>query len=112
MVTPADQPPSAMTTTRKITAFAIMLLVLSAVDLLTTEMSLRLGAVELNPLVSPIVGTPWMVLVKLGIPAAVVLAAPIAKTIVVARALKLAVIVYIAVAVFNVTQLLATVIVY
>lgn len=93
--------------TRTVVGFSVLLLVMSAVDLVTTEVALRLGAVELNPVMAPVVGTRWAVLVKLGLPAAVVLAAPRVRSLLVARALKLALIIYIAVVVFNVTQLIA-----
>lgn len=86
---------------------SILLLVLSAVDLVVTEIGIRhFGGVELNPLLAPLIGTPWALVVKLGLPATILLLAPKARAPFIARALKLAVVFYVAITVFNVTQLI------
>lgn len=48
---------------------AVALLVLNILDLVATDVLVgQLGAIELNPLVEPMLGTPWVVLVKVGLP--------------------------------------------
>lgn len=54
-------------------ALAIALLILNVVDIAATNRLVgSLGAIEVNPLMAPLVGTPWMVVLKVGIPAAVI----------------------------------------
>jgi len=93
-----------------LTVLAVVLLGLSAIDLAITELAIRrLGAVELNPLMEPLIGTPWAVVVKLGIPALVVVTVHRARSRLVAVALAGTVAFYGTVSVVNVTQVLVEV---
>lgn len=48
---------------------ALSLLVLNIVDTVATNILVGdFGAVEINPLMAPLVGTGWMVLLKVGLP--------------------------------------------
>ena len=86
-------------------ALAVALLALSALDLVVTEIGVvRYGATELNPLVASILGTPWAVLIKVGLPAVIVLLAYRVRTEFAVRALRIAVAVYIVVVSFNLAQ--------
>ncbi len=87
-------------------ALAVALYALSAFDLAITEIAtVHLGAVEVNPLMEPLLGTPWAMVLKLGIPAAVVFAARKVQTRVVALALGAAVVGYAGVALFSIAQI-------
>lgn len=91
-------------------ALAVVLFALSALDLVITELAVaRLGAIELNPLMSPLIGTPWAMAVKLSIPAAVVLTVHRTRSRLVAGTLVATIVFYGSVSVVNVTQVLAEV---
>jgi len=60
---------------------ALALLVLNVLDTVATNILVGdFGAVELNPLVAPLVGTGWMVLLKVGLPLVVIVLAPRVNT--------------------------------
>lgn len=86
-------------------ALAVALFALSALDLVSTEVSLAHGAVELNPLMAPLLGTPWAVVVKIGIPAVVVALALRVRSSTVIPALRIAVATYLGVVLFTTAQL-------
>jgi len=93
---------------RDAVALAFALLTLSALDLVVTEIAVRhLGAVELNPLVEPLLGTGWAPLFKVGLPAVILLFASRIRTSMVFGALRTLVAVYLAVAVFTTGQFVA-----
>ena len=54
-------------------ALALVLLVLNVLDTVTTNiLVLEFGAIEINPIVAPMVGTPLMVALKVGLPLVVI----------------------------------------
>lgn len=60
---------------------ALALLVLNVLDTVATNILVGdFGAVELNPLMAPLVGTGWMVLLKVGLPIVVIALASRVKT--------------------------------
>jgi hypothetical protein len=62
-------------------ALAIALLALNVLDLVLTDFGISsLGAREINPLMAPLIGTPWAMVVKFGIPLAVLAMATQART--------------------------------
>lgn len=55
------------------TALAIALLALNVLDVVVTEFSVQyLGAVEINPLMAPLIGTPWAFAIKVALPLVVI----------------------------------------
>lgn len=99
-------------TTRRRSAFALALalVALSTLDLVVTEMGVRhLGAVELNPLVAPMLGTPWALLAKIGLPALILVLATRIRTRFVFGMLRALVAIYLAVAIINMGQFLLVV---
>jgi hypothetical protein len=86
-------------------ALAVALFALSALDLVVTEIGVvYYGATELNPLMASILGTPWALVVKLGLPAVIVILAYKVRTAFAVRALRVAVAVYVVVVIFNLAQ--------
>lgn len=86
-------------------ALAVALFALSALDLAVTEIGVAsFGATEMNPLMASIIGTPWALVVKLGLPAIIVLLAYKVRTALAIGALRIAVAVYIVVVIFNLAQ--------
>jgi len=54
-------------------ALALALLLLNILDVTVTNFNIRnLGAVEMNPLMAPMIGTPWAAVFKVGIPIAII----------------------------------------
>ena len=54
-------------------ALALALLILNILDVTVTNFNIKnLGAVELNPLMAPMIGTPWAVVFKVGIPITII----------------------------------------
>lgn len=50
-------------------ALALTLLTLNVLDIAATNILVEgFGAVEINPLMAPLIGTPWAVALKVGIP--------------------------------------------
>ena len=55
---------------RAATALGVALLALSTLDIVVTNVGIEtFGGVELNPILAPLIGTPWAVLLKIGLPA-------------------------------------------
>lgn len=95
---------------RAAVALALALAALSTLDLVVTEIGVsRFGAVELNPLMAPLLGTMWAPLLKVGLPTVIVLFASRIRTRFVFRALRTLVAAYLVVAVFTTGQLLLVV---
>jgi hypothetical protein len=95
---------------RAAVALALALAALSTLDLVVTEIGVsRFGAVELNPLIAPLLGTMWAPLLKVGLPTVIVLFASRIRTRFVFRALRTLVAAYLVVAVFTTGQLLLVV---
>jgi Domain of unknown function (DUF5658) len=90
---------------RTAVALAIALVALSALDLVVTEIGVtHLGAIELNPLMAPILGTMWAPALKIGLPVFILMLASRIRTAFVLNALRALVAVYLAIAVLNVGQ--------
>jgi hypothetical protein len=86
-------------------ALGFALLALNILDLLLTNLSItRFGGTEVNPLMMPIVGTPWAVLAKVGIPILVMALALRVRSPRTIRFLRFAVAVYVLVAVLTLGQ--------
>ena len=91
-------------------ALAVALIALSALDLVVTDFAVtHMGAVEMNPLVAPMLGTPWAAAVKVGLPAAILLLATRIRSHWVLFALRTLVAVYVVVALVNLGQFIAVV---
>jgi hypothetical protein len=89
------------------TALAIALLALNVLDVVVTDFSVqRLGAVEINPLMAPLIGTPWALAVKVSLPLLVVVLASRLRSWRMVKFLRALVILYLVVVLVNVAQIL------
>jgi hypothetical protein len=87
-------------------ALGFALVALNVLDLMATDLSIRhFGATEVNPIMAAVLGTPWAVLVKLGVPMAILAVTPHVRSARGLVYLRLAVGVYIVVAIVNLGQL-------
>jgi hypothetical protein len=87
-------------------ALAFALLALNVLDLTVTNFNINnLGAVEVNPLVAPLIGTPWAVAVKIGIPVGILAMAPWAISTRMLGWLRVVVAIYLTIAIIGVGQL-------
>lgn len=87
-------------------ALAVALLALNALDLTVTMFNIEnLGAVELNRLVAPLLGTPWAVVLKLGIPIGIIALATRVTSRWTVNFLRVAVSIYLVVVMIGVGQL-------
>jgi len=85
---------------------ALALLVLNVLDTIATNILVgNFGAVELNPLMAPLVGTGWMVLLKVGLPIVVIVLAARVNTRRTVVMLSTLVVFYVFVAAFGLGQL-------
>lgn len=87
-------------------AFGCALVALNVLDLMTTDLSIRhFGATEVNPIMAAVLGTPWAVLLKLGIPTAILALTPRVRSMRALTYLRTAVFIYMVVAIVNLSQL-------
>jgi hypothetical protein len=87
-------------------ALAVALLALNALDIVVTKLSIAsLGAIEVNPVMAPLVGTPWATVLKLGIPIGVFALATRIGSSRTVGVLRVAVAFYMVVAIIGVSQL-------
>ena len=87
-------------------ALAFALLALNALDLTVTMFNIEnLGAVELNRLVAPLLGTPWALVLKLGIPIGIIALATRVTSVWTVNFLRVAVSIYLVVVMIGVGQL-------
>ena len=87
------------------TALAIALLALNVLDLVVTQVAIdHLGAIELNPVMAPAIGTVWATALKVIIPLAVVALASRSRHIRAVHVLRGAVALYLAITVFTLGQ--------
>lgn len=87
-------------------ALALALLALNVLDLMVTNFNVNiLGAVEINPLVAPLIGTPWVVVVKIGIPLGILALSPWGRSTRVLGMLRVVVAIYLIIAIIGVGQL-------
>lgn len=92
-------------------ALAITLLTLNVIDITVTNLNImRFGATELNVLFAPLIGTPWAVIAKVGIPLAIVLLAMGVRSVQELRAIEIAVGIYMVVVILGVGQALFAVV--
>ncbi len=86
-------------------ALALALVALNILDYTVTNFNIEyLGAVELNPLFAPLIGTPWALVVKIGLPLMVVLLASAIRSTKALTVLRAVVAIYLAVAIFGLGQ--------
>jgi hypothetical protein len=86
-------------------ALALILLALNTLDVVVTNALVEgLGATEVNPLMAPLVGAPWMVVLKVGIPIVVIGLATRVSSRRSATLLSIVVAVYVLVAAFGLEQ--------
>jgi len=91
-------------------ALAIALLGLNVLDVIVTRFNIHvLGASEANVLVQPVLGTPWEYVLKFGIPLWIILLASAVRSTLALRLLRLAVAVYLVVAIINIGQIAYTI---
>ena len=87
-------------------ALAFALLALNVLDLVVTNFNVnRLGAIEINPLVAPLIGTPWVVVVKIGIPLGILALSPWGRSTRILGMLRVVVAIYLTIAIIGVGQL-------
>jgi hypothetical protein len=84
---------------------AFILLVLSLVDLAVTYVIVGgLGGVEVNPLMAPLIGTPWALAAKIGVPVVVFVLSSRVESAWTVYALRATVLVYLVVVAFGLAQ--------
>lgn len=87
------------------TALAIALLALNVLDVVVTEFSVdHLGAVEINPLMAPLIGTPWAFAIKVALPLIVITLATRLRSWRFVKFLRGMVALYIVIVLFNISQ--------
>lgn len=90
---------------RTATALGVALLALSTLDIVVTNIGIEtFGGVELNPILAPLIGTPWAVVLKIGIPAVVVVLATRVATWRAVGYLRILVSLYLVVTIFGLGQ--------
>lgn len=90
---------------RSAVALALALFALNVLDLVVTDFAVTfLDAIELNPLMAPLIGTPWAIVVKVGLPIGIIALATQASTWRAVRFLRIVVAVYIVVAMITLSQ--------
>ncbi|MGI9641685.1 MAG: DUF5658 family protein [Acidimicrobiia bacterium] len=91
------------------TALAIALLALNVLDVVVTEFSVtHLGAVEINPLMAPLIGTPWAFVLKVALPLIVITLATRLRSWRLVKFLRGMVALYIVIVLFNISQVAYT----
>jgi predicted anti-sigma-YlaC factor YlaD len=91
-------------------ALAFALLTLNILDLMVTDLGLRhLGAVEINPFMAPLLGSPWAAAVKIGLPLGIMLLAARIRRPRIVLFLRVAVLIYLLVAVITLGQVAYTI---
>ena len=87
------------------TALAIALLALNVLDVVVTNFSVEhLGAVEINPLMAPLIGTGWAFVVKIGLPLIVITLAARLRSWRLVKMLRALVMLYMVIVTINVAQ--------
>lgn len=88
------------------TSLALALLLLNILDVTVTNFNIEnLAAVEVNPLMAPMIGTPWAVIAKIGIPIAIVVMAIWGRTSRLLGPLRFVVAIYLVVVIIGVGQI-------
>ena len=87
-------------------ALAIALLGLNVLDIIVTNFNIdRLGAVEVNGLMAPLLGTPWEFALKFGIPLGIIVLSSAVTTKRPLTLLRVAVAIYLVVAISGIGQI-------
>ena len=87
------------------TALAIALLALNVLDLVITRVAIEhLGAIELNPVMAPTIGTVWATALKVLIPLVVVALASRVRYVAAVHVLRGVVALYLAITIFTLGQ--------
>jgi len=87
------------------TALAIALLALNVLDVVVTNFSVEhLGAVEINPLMAPLIGTGWAFVVKIGLPLIVITLAARLRSWRLVKMLRALVMLYMVIVTINIAQ--------
>ena len=87
-------------------ALAVALLALNVLDLMVTNLNVgTFGAVEINPLMAPLIGTPWAPIVKIGIPLGIIALAPWGRSVRMLGLLRAVVAIYLVIVIVGVGQL-------
>ncbi len=87
-------------------ALGVALVALNVLDLMLTDLSIRhFGAIEVNPIMAVFLGTPWAVVLKIGIPAAALALTPRLRSGRTLAYLRVAVGIYMVVAIVNLGQI-------
>lgn len=86
-------------------ALALALLLLNILDVTVTNFNIKnLGAVEVNPLMAPMIGTPWAAVFKAGVPIAILAMATWGRPFRLVGTLRIVVGVYLAVVIIGLGQ--------
>ena len=89
----------------RIVALGFALLVLNFLDLTVTRLNIqKLGGVEANALIAPIIVTPWGAILKIGIPLLVILLSMWVQSARMVTFLRVAVAIYVVVAIIGAGQ--------
>jgi len=87
-------------------ALAFALAALNLLDLVITRLTISsFGAVEVNPLVAPVITTQWAFALKIGLPIAILIMATQVRRDRVVRALRIAVAIYLVVVIIGLSQI-------
>ena len=87
-------------------ALALALLLLNILDVTVTNFNIaNLAAVEMNPLMAPMIGTPWAFIFKVGVPLAIIAMAIWGRTFRLLGLLRVVVAIYLAVVILGIGQI-------
>jgi hypothetical protein len=87
-------------------ALALALLLLNILDVTVTNFNIKnLGAVEVNPLMAPMIGTPWAAVFKVGIPITIIAMATWGRSFRLLGVLRVVVGVYLVVVIIGLGQI-------
>jgi hypothetical protein len=90
---------------RSAVLLALALLTLNFLDLIITRINIqKLGGVEINGLIAPVISTPWAAVLKLGTPLLIILLAVWVESARMVTLLRVAVGIYVVIAIIGVGQ--------
>lgn len=88
------------------TTLAIALLALNVLDVAVTNFNIdHLAAVEINPIMAPLIGTPWAILAKIGIPIVIIALAAWGRSVRFFGLLRVVVAIYLVVVIIGIGQI-------
>jgi hypothetical protein len=98
-------PESYLDIRRSAVSLGLALLVLNILDLTITRINIeKLGGVELNGLIAPLIATPWALVLKIGIPAWIMFLAVWVESARMVTFLRVAVVIYLVIVIIGVGQ--------